>query len=39
MVSYFNYVDYGTNDFYGIETSARRHKLGFAALAEASSRW
>ncbi|HSZ13915.1 MAG TPA: hypothetical protein VK790_07755 [Solirubrobacteraceae bacterium] len=39
MVSYFNYVDYGTNDFYGIETSARRHKLSFAALAEASSRW
>ncbi len=39
MVIYFNYVDYGTNDFYGIETEARKHKLGFAALAEASARW
>jgi hypothetical protein len=39
MVIYFNYVDYGTNDYYGIETAARRHKLGFAALAEASARW
>ncbi len=39
MVIYFNYVDYGTNDFYGIETKARKHKLGFAALAGASARW
>jgi hypothetical protein len=39
MVIYFNYVDYGTNAFYGIETTARKHKLGFAALAEASARW
>jgi len=39
MVIYFNYVDYGTNAFYGIETKARKHKLGFAALAEASTRW
>jgi hypothetical protein len=39
MVIYFNYVDYGSNDYYGIETAARRHKLGFAALAEASARW
>jgi hypothetical protein len=39
MVIYFNYVDYGSNDFYGIETKERKHKLGFAALAEASSRW
>jgi hypothetical protein len=39
MVIYFNYVDYGTNDFYGIETSSRKHKLGFAALAQASARW
>jgi len=39
MVIYFNYVDYGTNAFYGIETKARKHKLGFAALAEASARW
>lgn len=39
MVIYFNYVDYGTNGFYGLETKARKHKLGFAALAEASARW
>jgi hypothetical protein len=39
IVIYFNYVDYGTDNFYGIETAARRHKLGFAALAEASARW
>lgn len=39
MTIYFNYVDYGTNDYYGIETAARKHKLGFAALAEASTRW
>jgi hypothetical protein len=39
MVIYFNFVDYGSNDFYGIETKARKHKLGFAALAEASARW
>jgi hypothetical protein len=39
MVIYFNYVDYGSNNFYGIETAARKHKLGFAALAEASARW
>jgi hypothetical protein len=35
MVLYFNYVDYGTNNFYGIETKTRAHKLGFRALAEA----
>ncbi len=39
MVIYFNYVDYGSNDFYGIETQERRHKLGFAALAQASTQW
>jgi hypothetical protein len=39
MVIYFNFVDYGSNDFYGIETKARKHKLGFAALAEAGARW
>ena len=37
MVIYFNYVDYGSNDFYGIETAQHKHKLGFAALAEASA--
>src|ERR1700733_823594 len=39
MVIYFNYVNYGSNDFYGIETAQRKHKLGFAALAEASADW
>jgi hypothetical protein len=39
MVIYFNYVDYGSNDFYGIETAQHKHKLGFAALAEASAEW
>ncbi len=39
MVIYFNYVDYGSNDFYGIETAHHKHKLGFAALAEASAEW
>jgi hypothetical protein len=36
MVDIFNYVDYGTNDFYGIETKERVHKLSYTALAEAS---
>jgi hypothetical protein len=39
MVIYFNYVDYGSNDFYGIETKEHKHKLGFAALAQASAQW
>jgi hypothetical protein len=39
MVIYFNYVDYGTNDFYGIEAAQHKHKLGFTALAEASAEW
>jgi hypothetical protein len=36
MVIVFNGVDYGTNNWYGIETSARRHKLSYAAVAAAS---
>ena len=39
MVVYFNYVDYGTNAFYGIETKSRVHKPSFAALAEAAARF
>jgi hypothetical protein len=39
MAIYFNYVDYGTNDFYGIETKSRVHKPSFAALAEAAARY
>ncbi len=39
MVVYFNYVDYGSNAFYGIETKGRAHKPGFAALAEAAARF
>jgi len=32
-VTIFNYRDYGTNNFYGIETSTGVHKLSYAALA------
>ncbi|MGH2865586.1 MAG: hypothetical protein ACRDJX_10120 [Solirubrobacteraceae bacterium] len=32
-VTIFNYRDYGTNDFYGIETALGVHKLSYAALA------
>lgn len=32
-VTIFNYRDYGTNDFYGIETASGAHKLSYAALA------
>jgi hypothetical protein len=35
MVVIFNYVDYGTNNWYGIEHKDRTHKLSFAALGEA----
>ena len=35
LAVYFNYVDYGSNTWYGIERSNRSHKPGFAALAEA----
>ncbi len=36
MVIFFNGVDYGTNDSYGIETAARKHKASFATLATLS---
>lgn len=36
MVVIFDAVDYGSNDFYGIETSTRKHKPSFAALAAAA---
>jgi hypothetical protein len=36
MVVIFNYVDYGSNDWYGIERRDRTHKLSFTALGEAS---
>ena len=32
-VTIFNYRDYGTNDWYGIESSSGRHKPAYAALA------
>ncbi|HEY4812633.1 MAG TPA: hypothetical protein VIH71_16410 [Solirubrobacteraceae bacterium] len=32
-VTIFNYRDYGTNDFYGIETASGAHKLSYTALA------
>lgn len=35
MVLVFNYVDYGTNTWYGIERSDRSHKPSFAALSKA----
>jgi hypothetical protein len=37
MVVVFNYVDYGSINFYGIETKERVHKLSYRALAEASN--
>jgi hypothetical protein len=35
MVVIFNYVDYGTNDYYGIERKDRTHKLSYTALPNA----
>jgi hypothetical protein len=35
MVLIFNYVDYGTNTWYGIEREDRSHKPSYAALAHA----
>src|SRR5580692_1397445 len=32
-VTIFNYRDYGTNDFYGIESASGTHKLSYTALA------
>src|SRR6202035_694985 len=37
MVVVFNYVDYGSNNWYGIERKDRSHKLAYSALAEAST--
>jgi hypothetical protein len=37
LAVYFNYVDYGTNDWYGIERKNRTHKPSFAALARAAA--
>ena len=36
MVVVFQYVDYGSNNFYGIETTERVHKLSYSVLAEES---
>ncbi|MCW3067426.1 MAG: hypothetical protein JWL67_51 [Solirubrobacterales bacterium] len=35
MVVIFNYIDYGSNDYYGIERRDHSHKPSFAALAGA----
>jgi hypothetical protein len=35
-VLFFNYADYGTNDFYGIETSSQLHKPSFNSLKDAA---
>lgn len=32
-VTIFNYRDYGSNDYYGIETASGAHKLSYTALA------
>jgi len=32
-VTIFNYRDYGSNDWYGIESASGAHKLGYDALA------
>jgi hypothetical protein len=37
LTVYFNYIDYGSNSWYGIERRNRSHKPSFAALAKASS--
>jgi hypothetical protein len=37
LAVYFNYVDYGWNDWYGIERGNRSHKPAFAALARAAA--
>ncbi len=34
MVVIFNYVDYGSNDYYGIEHKDRSHKLSYTTLHE-----
>jgi hypothetical protein len=36
MVDIFNYIDYGTNYWYGIERTSGAHKLSYAALAQVS---
>jgi hypothetical protein len=36
-VTIFNYRDYGTNDWYGIESTSGAHKLSYAALHDAAS--
>ena len=35
MVVIFNYVDYGSNDYYGIERKDRTHKLSYTAISKA----
>lgn len=37
MAVYFNYIDYGSNYWYGIERRNHSHKPSFAALARAAS--
>ena len=39
-VVYFNYADYGSNNWYGIvDTSGTRHKLSYDVLASDAERW
>ncbi len=37
LAVYFNYIDYGSNSWYGIERRNRTHKPSFAALARATA--
>jgi hypothetical protein len=37
LTVYFNYIDYGSNSWYGIERRNRSHKPSFAALARATA--
>jgi Glycosyl hydrolase catalytic core len=36
-LTYFNYRDYGTNNWYGVENGAGTKKLGWTALAESAA--
>jgi len=36
-VTIFNYRDYGSNDWYGIESASGAHKLGYEALHDAAA--
>ncbi len=39
MVIYFNFVDYEPNNYFGIETRFRVHKISFAVMAELRAKY